>query len=232
MNKEEKIWYLKRLKLFEGGKAREQLHALNKIAHHRQYKKNQTIFFPGDRTRSVYLLKKGHVKLCRISPNGRSIIVAILEPGEIFGEIDSISNSPTTTIAEGLGTLDAVTVCEIQHDDFERYLRQFPEIAIRVIKLVGAKTKQLESRIEDLAFLSVPSRLAKQILDLSVKYGEVSSLGIRINLRLTHQILGDLVGANRETITGIIGEWRRAGIIARKGGYTYLLDRRRLTQIL
>ena len=228
----EKIWYLKRLKLFEGPGAEEQIRELDKIARHKQYKKNQTVFLPGDRQRLVYLLKKGHIKLCRISPNGKSLTVALLEPGEIFGEIEALDNRPTAAVAESLNALEAVTVCEIQHKDYVRYLHQFPEIAIKVLKLVGARARQLEARMEDLAFMSVPSRLANLFIELSEKYGEESSSGIQIRVRLTHQNLADLVGANRETVTAILGEFRRGGIITQKKGYFSLLDKDRLEQIL
>ena len=64
--------------------------------------------------------------------------MAILEPGEIFGEIEALDNRPTAAVAESLNALEPVTVCEIQHKDYVQYLHQFPEIAIKVLKLVGA----------------------------------------------------------------------------------------------
>ncbi len=228
---EEKIWYLKRLKLFEGPGAAEQIRELDKIAHHKHYKKNQTVFLPGDRQRLVYLLKKGHIKLCRISPLGKSLTVALLEPGEIFGEIEALDNRPTAAVAESLNALEAVTVCEIGHKDYERYLHQFPEIAIRVLKLVGARARQLEARMEDLAFRTVPSRLANLFFELAEKYGEPSDGGTRIRLRLTHQNLADLVGANRETLTAIIGEFRRKGMVTQSKGYFSIVDKGSLGQL-
>ncbi len=229
---EEKIWFLKKMKLFEGMNAEKQVHELDLITQHKQYKKNEPVILPGDRKRRVYLLKKGHIKLCRLSPDGKSVTLAILDPGEIFGEMRALDNRPSTVVAEALNTLESVTVCEINHDDFENYLLRFPEIAVKVLKLVGAQTAQLESRIEDLAFRSVPSRLASLFVDLSSKYGERSSTGMRISLRLTHQNLADLVGATRETVSVIIGEFARMGIIARNKGHISLLDKRKLMQLL
>ena len=134
-------------------------------------------------------------------------------------------------MAESLNPLEAVTVCEIQHKDYEQYLHQFPEIAIRVLKLAGTRARHLESRMEDLAFRSVSSRLANFLRELSQNYGEPSSSGIRILVRLTHQNLADMVGANRETITAIVGDFRRRGIITQNKGYLSILDKHRLTQI-
>ena len=116
----EKIWYLKRLKLFGGAGSREQIRKLNEIAHHKEYKKNQAIYLPGDRTRSVYLLKKGHLKLCRITAQGKSLTLTIIEPGEIFGELEALDNRPATSVAESLNAQEAVTVCEIHHNDFRK----------------------------------------------------------------------------------------------------------------
>ena len=229
---EEKIWFLKQMKLFEGMNAEKQIHELDQITQHKHYKKNEPVLLPGDQQRRIYLLKKGHVKLCRISPHGKSVTVAILDPGEIFGEINALANRPSTIVAEALSTLESVTVCEIQYDDFEDYLHRFPEIAVKVLKLVGAQTAQLESRLEDLAFRSVPSRLASLLIDLSEKYGERSAAGIQISLRLTHQNLADLVGATRETVSLIIGEFGRMGIISRKTGHISILEKRQLMQLI
>lgn len=226
----EKIWYLKRLKLFEGPNAEEQIRELDKIARHKQYKKNQTVFLPGDHQRLVYLLKKGHIKLCRISPQGKSLTVALLEPGEIFGEIEALDNRPTAAVAESLNALEPVTVCEIQHTDYVGYLHQFPEIAIKVLKLVGARARQLEARMEDLAFRSVPSRLANLFIELSEKYGEESPDGTRIRVRLTHQNLADLVGANRETVTAFLSDFRRQKLLAQHKGYFFILEYDKLCQ--
>ncbi|MGB0909106.1 MAG: Crp/Fnr family transcriptional regulator [Nitrospirales bacterium] len=227
----EKIWYLKRLKLFEGPNAEVQIRELDKIAHHKQYKNNQTVFLPGDRRRLVYLLKKGHIKLCRISPQGKSLTVALLEPGEIFGEIEALDNRPTASVAESLNALEPVTVCEIEHKDYVRYLHQFPEIAIKVLMLVGARARQMEARMEDLAFKSVSSRLANLFIELSEKYGQESPDGFRISVRLTHQNLADLVGANRETVTSFLSEFRREGLITQNKGYFFILEKDKLNMI-
>ena len=124
---QEKVWYLQRFMLFKDF-TKEQMDELNRITHMKRYKKGEPIFLSGENSRSVFLLKQGRVKICKTSETGQTVTLAILEPGEIFGEIEALEGVPRTTMAESLDSLEEVLVCEILYSDFERFLDHTPKM--------------------------------------------------------------------------------------------------------
>ena len=112
-----KLWYLKTINVFSGlswGEMRE----LKRITRMVSYKKNETIYLPGDSSETVFLLKKGRVKISRLSEDGREATLAILEPGEIFGELEALQTVPRESMVQAL---EPVMVCEIRGEDFFRF---------------------------------------------------------------------------------------------------------------
>ena len=226
----EKVWYLKNFKLFEGFN-HEEMEELNRITKMKWYKKDQPIYFPGETSHSVFLLKQGRVKICKTSETGKSVTLAILEPGEIFGEVEALEGVPRTTIAQSLDTLEDVLVCEILHSDFEQYLHDIPKVGTRLYKLIGPRIRQIETQVGDLVFRTAPGRLAQLFLQLSERMGKPAPDGIQLKPRLTHKNLADLVGSARETVSLILGDFAREGLIRQEKSYITILDKEKLTHI-
>jgi len=201
----DKAWYLKKINLFKGMTEDEMQH-LSRITFMRDYAKKEVIYFPGDKGDQVYLLKKGRVKISKISEEGKEITLVVLEPGEIFGEMALLGDSKRQTIAE---VVEDVHLCIISRRDFEELIARRPDLSMKITKLIGLRVRALESKIEDLAFRDVSSRLANLLLKLAEKHGKVQDNGIRINVKLTHYELGTLIGATRETTTMTLNEFKR-----------------------
>ena len=226
----EKLWYLKKFKLFEGF-TQEEMDELNRITRMESFTKNQPIYLQGALSRSVFLLKKGRVKISKVDETGKSVTLAILEPGEIFGEIEALEGTLRTTTAQSLESLEDVLVCEIQHVDFERYLEKQPKVAARVLKLIGPRLRQIETKIGDLVFRTAPARLANLFLTLSESMGKPEHNGIMLRARLTHSNLADLIGTARETVSLILGDFVRAGLVSQRRSYITILDKERLEKV-
>lgn len=208
-----KLWYLKRINLFSGMSETE-MKELENITRMEAIKKREPIYLPGDPGDSVFLLKSGKVKVSKGSEDGREITIAILEPGEIFGEVEVLDDSLRDTIAEAL---DDTYICVIKREDFESLLKRRPDLSFKLTKLMGLRLKRIESHIENLVFKDVPARLAHLLLDFSKKFGVKEGDGIRIGLRITHQEIANLIGSTRETVSMTLGEFRRRGFIALEG---------------
>ena len=88
-----KLWYLKRINVFSG-LSRGEMRELKRITRMVSYRKNETIYLPGDPSETVFLLKKGRVKISKLSEEGKEVTLAILEPGEIFGELEALQAVP------------------------------------------------------------------------------------------------------------------------------------------
>ena len=222
-----KLWYLKRINVFSGlswGEMRE----FKRITRMVSYGKNETIYIPGDPSETVFLLKKGRVKISRLSEEGREATLAILEPGEIFGELEALQAVPRESLVQAL---EPVMVCEIRREDFNRYLYQYPEVGGRVIKWFGGRLRQIETRVSDLVFKSASARLAHLLLDLGHSMGIRENGSVRLQSRLTHQNLANLIGTSRETVSTLISQFVNHGLIAQDKRYILILDENRLSKV-
>ncbi|MBI4398303.1 MAG: Crp/Fnr family transcriptional regulator [Candidatus Omnitrophica bacterium] len=208
-----KIWYLKKVNLFKG-MSQEEMAALSKLVVEKTFRKKEIIFFPGQPGNHVYLLKKGVVKISRITPDGRELMLALLKPGEIFGELDAVSESSRDAQAEAHND---VMICVLARNDLIDLIKAKPELGIRLSKLIGFRRRVLENRIENLIFRSIPQRLALLLLELSEQFGEKSATGINITISLTHQDLANLIGAARATTTEFLNDFKKKSIIEMRG---------------
>lgn len=204
-----KLWYLKHIRLF-AGLSQAELHEMDRITRMQQVKKRQPIYLPGDPANTVYLLKKGRVKISSMAPTGKEVTFEILEAGEIFGELEVLEDFPRETQAEAL---DDALICAIRREDFDRYLREHPELSVKLTKLIGLRLRKIQSRLEDLIFRDVPARLAHLLLELSKTEGVPDGPGIRIRAKLTHQEMANLIGCSRETVSTTMGQFRDQGLI-------------------
>ena len=208
-----KIWYLQKTNLFKE-MSPEEMKELDRITVEESVKKKSAVFVPGDPSRQIYILKVGHIKISRVSEEGREVTLALLEPGDIFGELEVIQDSPRDTLAE---TLDDSQLCVIQKEQFLSMVRQKPEFSYRLTKLIGFRLKKIENRVEDLVFRDVHSRVALLLWQFSKDYGKATSKGIQIEIKVTHQDIANLIGSIRETVSSVLGEFKKEGLITFEG---------------
>lgn len=204
-----KLWYLKHINLFST-LSQAELQEIERITRMQEVKKRQPLYLPGDPSNTIYLLKKGRVKIATTASSGKEITFDILEPGEIFGELEVLEDAPRHTMAE---TLDDALICALSREDFDRYLRDHPNLTVQLTKLIGLRLRKIQSRIEDLVFRDAPARLAHLLLELSKTQGVPVTSGIRIRAKLTHQEMANLIGCSRETVSTILGQFREQAFI-------------------
>ena len=222
-----KHWYLKQIKIFADlpEKDKMKLHDMSKMV---SYKKHQAICFPGQPGKMVFLLKEGRVKISRVNENGQEATICLLEPGEIFGEMEALNDIPHETLVQAL---EPALVCEITRENFLRFLDKCPTAGINLLKSVGGRLRNIESKFGDLVFHSAPARLAKLLLQLGDSMGEKERDGIRLNIRLTHQNLANLIGTSRETVSAILSQFQREGLLIQKRRQICLLNTKELGKI-
>ena len=223
-----KLWFLKHIRLFDGVSPSE-MQEMEKITRMEEVKKRQPLYLPGDPSSNVYLLKKGRVKIANTAPSGKEVTFDILEPGEVFGELDVLDDAPRSTSAE---TLDDAVICVIPRKDFDQYLAMHPTVMFKLTKLIGLRLKKIQSRVEDLVFRDVPARLAHLLLELSKSDGVAENQGIRLKVKLTHQEMANLIGCSRETVSASMGQFRDDGLIEMDGRTITLVNEKGLTDLL
>ncbi|MBI3287435.1 MAG: Crp/Fnr family transcriptional regulator [Chloroflexi bacterium] len=163
------------------------------------------IFYtPEEMGEVLFLLKKGRVQLYRISREGKKLVIDTLGPGTLFGEMALVGQGMHDTFAEAV---EDCLLCVMSRADLERLLTKKPAVALRIFELVGQRLMDVEARLEDIAFKSVPARLASLLVRLAKEHGSLIT-------GLTHQDLADTVGTYRETTTQTLNQFKAQGLIS------------------
>jgi len=202
-----KIWYLKQVNLFKW-MSKEDMEQMAKVVVEKSFRKKETIYLPGEPGKSIYLLKKGVVKISKVTPDGRELTLAFLKPGEIFGELEVMGETTRDTQAEAHSDL---LICVLRRENLMQMMEMKPKLGIQLSKLIGFRRKVIENRLENLIFRSIPQRLAALLIELTHEFGEPVGSAIKINLPLTHQDLANLIGSARPTLSDTFSDFKAKG---------------------
>ena len=197
---------------------------LKDIARHlnaTEVKKGTIIFFQGDRSQSIYLIRSGFVKLSRITPEGRELTLSIFKSNDIFGETTLLNNSPHDTTAEALSDC---LLYQIHRNPFLKILKKYPSIAINVSSIVCHRMMKLEEKFQIAVSRDISARVACVLLELAARFGKPSETGTIITLPLTHLEIASLIGSTRETTCVTLNKFRRNGWILTKKRQIVLQD--------
>jgi CRP-like cAMP-binding protein len=204
-----KIGYLSKTDLFQDLTPPELAEIERKITMHR-CERGRVFYLPGETGEVLYILKEGRVQLYRLSAEGRKLVIATLEPGTIFGEMSMIGQGMYDAFAEAA---EPCMICVMRRRDVDALIRSKPQIALRLLELVAVRMQELETQLEDIAFRSVPVRLATLLLRLAGDGKGEAPTAATVG-GLTHQDLADMLGVYRETVTTALDNFRNNDIIA------------------
>lgn len=184
----------------------------------KKFARGDVIFRKDDPGTHLYLVLDGAVKIALPGEFGQEALVALLRPGDFFGELALFDRSPRS--ASAIALEDSRTGL-LAGDDFMAFLERHPT-AVRVVLEALARTiRRLSDRVEHLTFLDVPSRVAKYLLDLSEARGASTGsatspgdAGARLELSLTQDELAAFVGASRVSVNRVLGDLERREIVS------------------
>jgi CRP/FNR family cyclic AMP-dependent transcriptional regulator len=223
--KDDDIWHLKRLNFFPE-LTEEQKAALDKVSETIRFKKDDTIYFPGQLSNHVYVVREGLVRLSRQTPKGGFLTLDILNPGDIFGEMALAGQDRQSDAAEAMK--DCV-LWAIPRAALVSLVMDNPMMALQITRIIGFRRWQIENKVSSL-LCTVPIRLARLILSLADRYPGETKTGKRyVTLRLTHKDMGELIGSNREIVTATLNKFKQDGIIDTVRNYIILDDERRIS---
>ncbi len=198
-----------------------QLDTLASLTVRKRFKTREIVLRKGDPAVTIFVILRGRVKTVASGGEGRNAAFSIMGPGEVFGEVAVLDGQPRSA------TIAALEPCElvlIQRNDFFHFLERAPRAAIKLLEVLARRLRRLSQRVEDTTFLEVPGRLAKQLVRLSEQYGQQHGTNVRIELKLSQQELGDLVGATRESVNKQLRAWVSDGIVEQSGGKLVIVD--------
>lgn len=203
MDVEQKIRYLQMVDIFQD-LSKADMQEMDRTTTMSTCRRGKIFYQPEDTSEVLFILKKGRVQLYRISPEGKKLVVSTLGPGTIFGEMAIIGQKMHNTFAEAV---EDCLLCVMSHYDVERLILNKPPVALRLMDLMANRLTEAEARLEDMAFKSIPARLAALLLRLRTEQGD-SIYGY------THQDLAEAVGTYRETTTQTLNEFKAKNLIA------------------
>lgn len=220
MNTHSKLWYLENFGMLKALSNKEK-EMLDSLAVMRHTPKKQVLYFPTDTSNSIYMLKAGKVKISRITPDGREIILTILGSGEVFGELGITGQQEREEIAE---VTDDAIICVVEIKDLQRMMKDNPKFNTEILKFIGFRLKRVQTRLESLIFKNAEQRIRSLIKELAEDHGRpiAGDENYReVKLGLTHEDIAKLTATSRQTVTTQMNELEKSGLIK--------YDRKRIT---
>jgi CRP-like cAMP-binding protein len=199
---------------------REEDPAFNRVIHALNIERGQLVATPDDLAHKMYVLMSGRVNLICTNNEGRRLVIATLEPGAIFGEGALDSSSDPNTFVEAA---EASSVWIIPSSEARNLTIQYPILGWGLLQTYGERLLQVENSLEDVAYKKLPERLAMLLLDLADEHGAIKGV--------SHQSLADHLGTYRETVSAILRDFKRQGMVELGYRRINLVDREMLQEI-
>jgi CRP/FNR family cyclic AMP-dependent transcriptional regulator len=214
------VWHLRKIDWLHEFSSEER-NELREAAGANDYGPGEMIFSPEPNPDSVYLLERGLVRIFRLSAAGSETTFGYVAPGEVFGELAGFGDYPRESFAQ---TVHKSRAWKIPREVFQEVLRRKPDLVMAITRQIGERLKRIESRVEDLVFRDVRSRVSHILLELAEDFGQSDDGGMVIESLPTQSELATLVGSTRQTVNatlrelqteGLIGRWQRRVVLLR-----------------
>lgn len=202
-------WYWNKVNLFDEASA-EARQAFFLRAERHEYRRGQHVFRANDPATRVFYLESGMVKIYHLSPQGALTIFWFCVPGDLFGAGGITGSFEQSVYGQAE---ERSTVFTIPRQAFEEVLKAHPQLAINVIRLMGARLRLACDAMTDKVSLKTDVRLARLLLRLAQNWGHPGPSGIELQVKITHQELSNMIGACRQTVNRTLREFQRLGWI-------------------
>jgi len=205
-----------------GGLSADQLEPLVPAIRLRSYARSSYVFHEGDPGTTFFVVHTGQVKIARLGRQGDEAIFALLLPGDTFGELALFDENATRTAdAQAMELTECLT---LERQAFVSLIEGHPELMRHVIRMLSGYIREMDESFSEAAFLDIPGRVAKKLLELSDTHGEPAEDGsTRIAIRLTQRTLAGMVAASRENVNRALSRLSAHGDIFQEGGYITIL---------
>ena len=198
----------------------EALSALADTAFNRTYAPGEIVFRQGDPGQELYGVVSGRILISVASPDGREVNLNVMSPGDVLGEIALLDGQPRTATGSAM---EPTVVCVITKSVFEDFLDQHPKIARQLLVLLCSRVRWANYLMEDAAFYSTPTRLAKRLEGLSSANGGV--------VRTSQNDLAHFLNVSRQVVNGYLREWQSSGYVSLRRGAVIVHDLSPLTDV-
>ncbi|RMF17046.1 MAG: Crp/Fnr family transcriptional regulator [Candidatus Dadabacteria bacterium] len=217
----EKLELLSKVSLFRNWDEA-QLQRLASLSDELHFERDTVVLQQEEAGKSLYVILEGRVKIVLYGDDGKEIILTTMSDGEFFGEMALLDGGPRSA---SVVTLDTSRLLRLRRDAFMNYLREQPDLALAVLEELSRRLRRADSKIGSLALMDVYGRVARVLRELAEKEGVEQGDRIVIDNRPTHQEIAGMAGTSRETVSRILGDLARSGLIEMCGRQLILNER-------
>ncbi|MGI8828209.1 MAG: Crp/Fnr family transcriptional regulator [Candidatus Limnocylindria bacterium] len=183
---------------------------------------------PDDDDERLYVIKRGRVRLYRLTPDGKQLTLELLDKGRIVGRMAWLGQQLTDAYAEAI---EDALICSFTPRELQRLIDRFPSVGVNIIRYLSGRLAASEREREVMAFRSVEQRLAARLVELSERFGQPTEDGVAIDVRLTQQELADMIGTSRETLATTVASLRERRVIDMHNQRVVILDLPRVREL-
>lgn len=187
----------------------------------RRFSAGETVFGEAEACSGLYVVESGHVRIFKSSAGGREQVLSIEGPGSSVAELPVFDggNYPASVSA-----IDNATLLFVSKQDFQALCLAHPQVALKVLRVVGARLRRLVGIIEELSFTTVRHRLAAFLVRLAKTSGKRSTEGVEITLPTTNQELASQIGTVRELVSRNLSRFQAEGMLKVDGRNVVIID--------
>jgi CRP/FNR family transcriptional regulator len=208
----------------------EELEALAKSLVRTTFEPGEAVFLQGDRAERIFLIKSGRIRLSRIMENGTEFILDIRKPGDYLGEYILNDLEKEYPYPVSAWCVDRVVTCGFSRKSFEEMVLKYPVIGLTVIRNMAGRIANLTERIEAMSQTHLEEKLYGVLLNVAREHGIKSKQGAYVlEMPLTHEDLGFLVGAHRVSVTRIMKRLKETGKVTHDGKTLVVIGEENLT---
>lgn len=189
--------------------------------------KGSILFAEGDEGDHLYVIVEGKIKLGTSSGDGRENLLAILGPGEMFGELSLFDPNPRTSTATAVTDAKLLSLGQTK---LIPWLTENPRVSLNLLASLAQRLRRTNEAVGDLVFSDVPGRVAKALIDLGERFGKQTDDGLLVNHDLTQEELAQLVGASRETVNKALADFAGRNWLKLDGRAVLITDYERLSK--
>ena len=207
------VWNLRDMHLFSD-MTPDQIDEVLSIMPVRSYRKGEYLFHAGDPADCLYVLQVGLVKVTYITPNGDEKILSVFQPGDVFGELFLGRYRHRIGQAQAL---EDVVACKLRETDFLALIQGFPRIGLNFIRHLADEQRETMARLHALMRMEARHRFLGMLLSLARRLCCPEDGWIEVHPSLTQEDLANMTGLNRSTVSSLINELRRQGVLGGTG---------------
>jgi len=204
---------LKKVPLFENVDDGE-LGSISQMLVEKSFTKDATIVAKDETGDAMYIIARGRVKVVMPGDGGREVILNILKAGDFFGEMALVEASQRS--ADVIAAEDT-KVLVLKRDVFVDHVLKNPKVALNIMAELSRRLRRADELISDLALLDVGARISRIITEMGQRDGVDTEEGRLIRERPTQQDIASMIGTSRETVSRMLSDWQRAGLIEMRG---------------